>query len=404
MDDMADVPALEGGAPVRATFLPFGEPSITEAEIDEVVATLRSRWIGTGEKSARFETEFAQYVGAQHAVAVSSCTAALHLSYLATGCGPGDEVVVPSLTFAATANAVVHTGATPVLCDVDPATFNATAEHVEAAMTERTKAIVVVHFGGQPCDLDAIYELAARRGVAVIEDCAHAVGAEYRGRMIGSFDGFSCFSFYANKNLTTAEGGMVTTPNAEAARDLAVWRLHGLDRDAWKRFHTREVMISTCVYPGFKYNLTDLAASLGLHQLKRLPTMLERRERFAAQLDSLIDSLDGVTQQVRVGDRAEGRHGLHLYAVTIDPAAFRVDRNHLIAALRAENIGGAIHYEPVHRQPYYAERLGITDSALPHSSRIGSTVMSIPAQDSMTDADFEDVLFATDRVLRYYRS
>lgn len=401
---MTDLPALEGGAPVRDRFLPFGEPSITEAEIDEVVATLRSRWIGTGEKTARFEKAFAEYVSARHAVAVSSCTAALHLSYLATGCGPGDEVIVPSLTFAATANAVVHTGATPVFCDVDRATFNITAAEIERTITEATKAIVVVHFGGEPCELDAIYALAASRGVAVIEDCAHAVGAEYRGRMIGSSEGFSCFSFYANKNLTTAEGGMVTTPNEQAAADLAVWRLHGLDRDAWKRFHTREVMISSCVYPGFKYNLTDLAASLGLHQLERLPQMLQRREALAARLDSLIDSLGGVTQQSRVSDRQQGRHGLHLYAVTIDPAAFSVDRNHLIAALRAENIGAAIHYEPVHRQPYYAQRFGASDAAFPNSSAIGSTIMSIPAQDSMSDEDFDDVLTATERVLRYYRS
>ncbi|MDP1794461.1 MAG: DegT/DnrJ/EryC1/StrS family aminotransferase, partial [Acidimicrobiales bacterium] len=252
--------------------------------------------------------------------------------------------------------------------------------------------------------LNEIYGFAEDRGVAVIEDCAHAVGAEYKGRMIGSFAGFSCFSFYANKNLTTAEGGMVTTPDAEAAANLAVWRLHGLDRDAWKRFHTREVMISSCVYPGFKYNLTDLAASLGLHQLARLPAMLDRREGLASRLDGLIDSLDGVTQQARVADRSEGRHALHLYAVIIDPAAFRVDRNHLIAALRAENIGGAIHYEPVHRQPYYAERLGLPDDALPNSSRIGSNIISIPAQDSMSDADFDDVLTATERVLRYYHS
>lgn len=401
---MADLPALEGGTPVRPTFLPFGEPSITDTEIDEVVATLRSRWIGTGEKAARFETAFARYVSAQNAIAVSSCTAALHLSYLAAGCGPGDEIIVPSLTFAATANAVVHAGATPVLCDVDPSTFNATAEHLERAVSNRTKAVVVVHFGGQPCELDDVYAFAEERGFAVIEDCAHAVGAEYRGRMIGSFRGFSCFSFYANKNLTTAEGGMVTTPDAQAAANLTVWRLHGLDRDAWKRFHSKEVMISSCVYPGFKYNLTDLAASMGLHQLDRLPTMLERREGLAARLDGLVDSLDGVTQQFRVADRIDGRHGLHLYAVVIDPDAFRVDRNHLIAALRAENIGGAIHYEPVHRQPYYAERLRITDDALANSSHIGSHIMSIPAQDSMTDTDFDDVLTATQRVFRYYRA
>lgn len=389
---------------MRDAFLPFGEPSITEEEIDEVVATLRSRWIGTGAKTQRFESDFARYVSATHAVSVSSCTAALHLSLLAAGCGPGDDVVVPSLTFAATANAVVHAGANPVLCDVDAQTFNATVGTIERALTPKTKAVIVVHFGGEPCDLGPIYEFATTRNIKVIEDCAHAVGAEYRGRMIGSFDGFSCFSFYANKNLTTAEGGMVTTPDPEAAAAMSVWRLHGLDRDAWKRFHTREVMISSCVYPGFKYNLTDLAASLGLHQLRRLPAMLDRREAHARRLDDLIESLNGVTAQQRVTDRALGRHGLHLYAVTIDAEAFRVDRNQLIAALRAENIGAAIHYEPLHRQPYYAERLSHVDADFPNASRIGSTILSIPAQDSMSDSDFDDVLEATQRVFSYYRT
>lgn len=401
---MGDLPALEGGTPVRSSFLPFGEPSITEDEINEVVATLRSGWIGTGAKTTAFEAQFAGFVHANNAVAVNSCTAALHLSLLAAGCGPGDDVVIPDLTFAATANAVVHCGARPVLAEVDPKTFNVTRDTVASAVTPNTRAVVPVHFGGLACDLEGIYGLATERGLAVVEDCAHAVGAEYRRKMIGSFPGLSCFSFYANKNLTTGEGGMIATPDADIAAKISSWRLHGLDRDAWKRFHTREVMLSSCVYPGFKYNLTDVAASLGLHQLRRLPEMLATRERHAERLDATLREIPGLTMQYRPNDRDEGRHGLHLYAAVMDPEAFRIERNELVAALRAENIGAAIHYEPIHRQPYYAQLLGLDDAALPHAARIGGSIISLPAQASMTDTDVDDVVTALTRVCDFYRS
>lgn len=399
----ADLPAIEGGPPVRDSFLPFGTPSITEAEIDEVVATLRSGWIGSGEKVQRFEGEFGSYVGADHAVAVNSCTAALHLSLLAAGCCEGDEVITSALTFAATANAIVHTRAKPVLADIDPATLNVTASTIEPHITSRTRALIPVHFGGLPCELDDIYQLAAENGLTVIEDCAHAVGAEYRGRMIGNSKGSCCFSFYANKNLTTAEGGMVTTPDADVAERVSEWRLHGLDRDAWKRFHAKELNLSWCTYPGFKYNLTDLAASMGIHQLQRLPAMLATREEYAALLDPVIDSYPEIRRQFRSSDIGESRHALHLYVIIIDPQAFTVERNHLVAALRAENVGAAIHYEPLQRHPFYRNLLSIEDDDVPDASEVGSNILSLPLTPSMTKEDLLDVIAALEKVLRFYR-
>ncbi|MGH9013427.1 MAG: DegT/DnrJ/EryC1/StrS family aminotransferase [Acidimicrobiia bacterium] len=395
--------AIDGGAPVRNEFMPFGVPSITDDEINEVVDTLKSGWIGTGHKAQRFEHEFARYTGADHAVAVSSCTAALHLALLALDCGPGDEVVTSDLTFVATTNAILHSGATPVVADVDATTWNVTAETLAAACSPRTKALLPVHFGGLACELDAIYDFADEHGIAVVEDCAHAVGTERRGRRLGSTPGVSCFSFYANKNLTTSEGGMLTTPAEDLAARIVTWRLHGLDQDAWHRFQTTELLRSWCTYPGFKYNLTDLAASLGIHQLARLDTMLEQRESLATQLDPVVDSLPGASRQPRPTDRSEGRHGLHLYAITIDPSAFTVDRDHVVQALRAENIGAAIHYEPVHRHPYYEQLLGVGDADRPVASAVGSTILSLPLTPAMSPADLDDVANALERVLVHYR-
>jgi len=399
----AHVPAIEGGSPVRDTFLPFSTPSIGDDEINEVVDTLRSGWLTTGPKAQRFEERFAEYVGTSHAVAVSSCTAALHLSLLAVGCGPGDEVIVPDLTFPATVNAVVHTGARPVLGDVDASTWNLTPAEIERRISPRTKAVIPVHFGGLPCELDGIYDLARERDIRVVEDCAHAVGAEYKGKLIGSTPGPNAFSFYANKNLTTAEGGMITTDDHEVAAKTATWRLHGLDRDAWKRFHVQESTPFRCVFPGFKYNLTDVAAALGLWQLARLPEMLADRERIASRYDAIVDGWEGVSRQPRYATRDEGRHGLHLYAIVVDPGCVTVSRDRLIAAVRDENVGAAVHYEPIHQQPYYADLLGIGDEDMPGATRVGSWVMSLPLSPGMSERDVDDVLVATEKVLAYYR-
>jgi dTDP-4-amino-4,6-dideoxygalactose transaminase len=306
--------AIEGGKPVREHMLLFGAPSFGDEEIAEVVDTLKSGWISTGPKTAKFEQAFAGYVGAKYAVGLNSCTAGLHLSLVVSGIGVGDEVIVPSITFGATANVVEHVGARPVLVDIDPVTLCINPKQIEEAITPRTRAIIPVHYGGMPCAMDEINALALAHRFLVIEDAAHAIGTKYKGRSIGTISPLTNFSFYANKNLSTAEGGMVTTDDAALEDKLRVYHLHGLSRDAWKRYHTKEFSMSEVVVPGYKYNMTDLQASLGMHQLSKQEAWIARREEIATFYDEAFSELDGI---VRTVPRADGmsRHALHLYVI-----------------------------------------------------------------------------------------
>ena len=394
--------AIDGGAPVRENLLVFGAPTLDEAEYDEVLDTLRSGWIGTGPKTFRFEREFGEYIGVAHAVAVNSCTAALHLALVVNGIGDGDEVITTPLTFAATANVTLHQGARPVFVDIDPCTLNIDPARVERAITPKTRAILPVHFGGLPCDMDALQSIASEHGLALIEDAAHAVGAEYKGKMIGSFGNLTCFSFYANKNLTTAEGGMITTNDPALADQLAVWRLHGLNRDAWKRYQSHKLMLSDAVCAGYKYNMTDLQASLGIHQLRKQPDFLNKREQYAAIYDQAFDSLAGVRRQPRPND-GETRHALHLYVLILDLEQFRVDRNQIVAALLAENVGAAIHYRALHTHPLYRDRFGFRPSDFPHADLVGETILSLPLTPGMTETDVHTVIEGVYKVLDAYR-
>lgn len=372
-----------------------------EEEIAEVVATLRSGWIGTGPKTQQFEEDFAKYVGSKYAVAVNSCTAGLHLSLLVLGVGPGDEVITSPLTFAATANVVEHCGARPVFVDIDPATLNIDPAKIEAAITARTKALLPVHFGGLPCDLDRILEIANRHHLIVVEDAAHAAGARYRGKLIGAIGHMTNFSFYPNKNLTTGEGGMVTTDDESWVEKLQVYRLHGLSRDAWKRFSSRRLMLSQAVLPGYKYNMTDLQSSLGIHQLRKLERFLEVREQYAQLYDQVFGKLPGVRLQPR--PTADGmRHGLHLYVLILDTDQFTASRNEIIDALLAENIGAALHYRALHTHPYYQEKYGYRPEEYPHAYHIGESILSLPLTPGMSQADLEDVISAVEKVLSYY--
>jgi dTDP-4-amino-4,6-dideoxygalactose transaminase len=382
--------------------LVFGAPVLGEDEIAEVLDTLRSGWIGTGPKTSSFEAEFAQYVGARHAVAVNSCTAALHLSLVVSGVGPGDEVVTTPLTFCATANVAVHQGAIPRFADIDPDTLNVDPGEIERAITPRTKVVVPVHFGGLPCDRRAIGEIADRYGLSVVEDAAHAVGARSDGRMIGAGGNLTCFSFYANKNLTTAEGGMVVCDDGERAEALAVYRLHGLNRDAWERYRSQRLILSDTIHPGYKYNMTDLQASLGIHQLRKQERFLEIRERHARRYDEAFRSMPGVGLQPRPDGRLT-RHALHLYVLLLDLEQFTVDRNQVVVALRAENIGAAIHYRALHTHPYYRDRFGYRPDAFPNAARAGERILSLPLTPGMTDEDVDDVIEAVTKVLTAYR-
>lgn len=394
--------AIDGGTPVRGQFLVFGKPCLGEEEIQEMVDTLRSAWIGTGPKAARFEQAFAEYVGSQRALAVNSCTAALHLGLIVSGIQAGDEVITSPLTFAATANVIVLTGARPVFADINPVTLNIDPKAIERAITPRTRAIMPVHFGGLPCEMDEIMALAKDHQLAIVEDAAHAVGTRYHGKMIGSLGNIACFSFYANKNLTTGEGGMVTTDDEALAEKIEVYRLHGLSRHAWQRYTSRRLLLSDALVPGYKYNMPDLMASLGIHQLRKQEAFLSIRERYATIYDQAFCNLPGVRLQPRP-QGGQDRHALHLYVLILDLAQFRVSRNDIIDALLAENIGAALHYRAVHTHPYYCETYGYRPEDFPIAASVGESILSLPLTPGMTEADVQDVITAVNKVLDAYR-
>jgi dTDP-4-amino-4,6-dideoxygalactose transaminase len=381
----------------RREFLVFGSPAIGEEEIVEVVATLRSGWLGTGPRVQRFEADFRAYVGCAHAVALNSCTAGLHLALQVLGIGPGDEVITTPLTFSATANVIVHVGATPVFADVDSRTMNLDPEAVARAVTPRTKAILPVHLAGRPCDMDALLEVAHRHGLAVIEDAAHAVEARYRGRAVGTIGDLTAFSFYVTKNLVTGEGGMVTTNNAAWAEEVRVRSLHGISRDAWKRYSAEGFQPYDTLFPGYKYNMTDLQAALGIHQLARLEANLAVRERHWRRYAEAFRDHPLLTAPAPAdpGDR----HARHLFTVLLDTDRAGISRNEFIVRLKAENIGTGIHFTPLHLHSYFAKTFGFARGQFPAAEAIGDRTVSLPLSAKLTDDDVEDVIAAVFRVL-----
>lgn len=376
---------------MRERFLTFGAPLIGEAEIAEVVDSLRSGWLGTGPKVARFERDFAAYKGADQAVAVNSCTAALHLSLLAAGLGPGDEVITTPLTFCATVNAILHAGATPVLADVDPITFNLDPAAVAARITPRTRAILPVHFAGRPCDMGAFVALAERYDLRVIEDCAHAIESTYDGRPVGTFGDFGCFSFYVTKNVVTGEGGMILARRAEDAARLKTLALHGMSHDAWRRFSDSGYRHYQVVECGFKYNMMDLQAAIGLHQLARVEASWQRRCAIWARYQDAFADLP-VTRPAAPEPRS--RHAHHLYTLLIDAARCGRARDDFLAHMTAQRIGVGVHYLSLPEHPYYQDRLGWRPEDTPNAMRIGRQTVSLPLSPALTDADVEDVIAA----------
>jgi dTDP-4-amino-4,6-dideoxygalactose transaminase len=386
---------------MRETFLPFARPAIGEEEIAELVETLRSGWITTGPKVERFADAFRDGVGGRFAVPVSSATAGLHVALLALGVGPGDEVVTTPMTFVATLNTIVHSGARPVLVDVDAATLNLRVEDVAEKLTERTKAIVPVHFVGQPADLDPLLELAASRGVSILEDAAHAVGAEYKGRRIGSFPTTSVFSFHPNKNMTTGEGGMVVTEDEAVFEKASLLKFHGMDRESWKRFAKAGSPRYDVAVPGFKYNMMDIQAALGLHQLKRLEGFLRERERLARRYDDLLAGRSGLLLPQRVAYPV--RHAWHLYTPLLDLERLAIDRDGFLAELKKRNIGAGVHYTAAHEFSYYAETFGWRPDDFPEAHFVSERIFSLPLFPGLTDADQDDVVEAIDEVLAAFR-
>jgi dTDP-4-amino-4,6-dideoxygalactose transaminase len=390
------VNVISDAAAVRQKFLPFALPSIGEEEIAEVVDCLRSGWITTGPKVKRFETEFAKWIGAQHAIAVNSCTAGLHISLAALGVRPGDEVIVPSLTFCATANVVVHLGATPVLVDTN-ANFNIDPGAITAAITPRTRAIIPVHYSGQSCDLAEIYAIAKEHGLAVVEDAAHAVGTTYRDRKIGSdaiLNGNSIrrtavFSFYATKNMTTGEGGMITTNDSALAEQMRLLTLHGMSRDAWKRYSATGSWFYDVVAAGYKYNMTDIQAALGIHQLTKLPSFISTRQQYAQQYDAGLSGLDAIRLPRTYSDR---NHTYHLYVIRLVLDKLNIGRAEFIQELTKSNIGSSVHFIPVHLHQFYQSRFGCRPGQLPETEAAYNEMISLPLYPAMTQEDVMDVI------------
>lgn len=382
--------------PPRSEYLVFGSPEIREEEIEEVLATLRSAWIGTGPRVARFESEFRDYVGAEHAVALNSCTAGLHLAMQGLGLGPEDEVIVPAMTFAATANAVVHAGGRPVLADVDRDTMCLTPEAVEEKLTPRTRAIVPVHFAGRPCEIKAIVGLARESGVMVVEDCAHAIETLVGDRHVGTFGDFGVFSFYVTKNVVTGEGGMVVTADEDAAARIKTLALHGLSADAWSRFSDEGYKHYEVVEPGFKYNMMDLQAALGVHQLARAEANLGRREEIWRRYDEAFADLPLRTP---AAEEPGTRHARHLYTVMLDLERLSRTRDEVLIDLHRQNIGTGVHYRALHLHPYYRESNGHGLGDFPNSEWISDRTVSLPLSPKLTDEDVEDVIVAMRRAL-----
>jgi len=383
-------------APVRTEYLVFGSPLLGEEEIQEVTETLRSGWIGTGPKVTRFQKDFASYVGAIHAAAVSSATAALHLSLVAAGIGAGDEVITTPMTFCASINAVIHAGAIPVLADCRRETMNIDPDDVARRITSRTRAILPVHFAGRPCEMDRLGELASRHGLQIIEDCAHAIETEYHGRHAGTFGTFGCFSFYATKNVTTGEGGMVIAQKEEHISRVRMLALHGMSKDAWRRFSDDGYKHYDVVECGFKYNMTDIQAALGIHQLALVERNWERRRSIWERYD--INFADLPLELPRPACSGT-RHAYHLYTVLIDEKRAGLTRDEFIQALHACNIGVGVHYRAVPEHPYYQDRFGWQTSDYPVATAIGRQTVSLPLSAKLTDDDVEDVVHAVRTVL-----
>ena len=399
-----DIPAIEGGTPVRDDFLVFGRPDIREAEIQEMTATLRSGWIGSGPRTQRFEEAFAAYQEVPHAVALSSCTAALHLSLIASNLRRDAKVLVPAMTFAATANAVIHAGGHPVFVDVDRETWQMDLDGVEKALQEDARrreidAVVPVHFAGRPLDMDRLSALGKSTGVTIISDAAHAIESRWKGKPLGSCGETCAYSFYVTKNMTTGEGGMVTTHDPGVAARIRTLALHGLSHDAWHRYGDEGFKHYQVVEAGFKYNFTDMQAALGIHQLARLDKNHSRRGEIWSRYDA---AFAGLPVQ-RAAPRDPGsEHARHLYILLLDLEHVQITRDRLLEALHRENIGTGVHYVAPPLQPYFQEKWGTSSVKFPVAEWLSERTFSLPLSSNMSDRDVDDVITALSRILTYY--
>jgi dTDP-4-amino-4,6-dideoxygalactose transaminase len=385
--------------PVREKFLVYGAPLIGEAEIAEVLDTLRSGWLGTGPKVKRFEQDLQNYVEAKHAIALNSCTAGLELALDVARVGDGDEVITTPMTFCATSNVIVHRGAKPVFVDVERETMNIDATRIEAAITPRTKAILPVHLAGRPCDMNTIMEIANRHGLSVIEDCAHALETLYEGRKVGTFGQIGAYSFYVTKNVCTGEGGMVVTNRDDWADELRMKSLHGISRDAWKRFSAAGYQPYETIYPGYKFNMMDIQGALGIHQLARVEENLRVREQLWKLYDDAFRNIPQVEFPAKALESGS-RHARHLYVLWLGLDRLNITRDQFVDAMKAENIGTGVHYTALHLHQYYRETFGYKPGDMPNAEWIGERTISLPLSPSLSPRDAEDVVEAVRRVCR----
>lgn len=369
----------------------FGSPLIGKDEIDEVVDSLKSGWLGTGPKVTQFEQDFKKYKNCDYAVSVNSCTAALHLSLLAAEIRPGDEVITTAMTFCATVNAIIHAGATPVLADIDRKTLNIDPKDIERKITSRTRAIIPVHFAGYPCDMDSICSLAEKHHLQIIEDCAHAIESEYHGKKTGTFGGFGCFSFYVTKNVVTGEGGMIITGNEAAAARLKRLALHGLSSDAWKRYSDDGYKHYYVEEAGFKYNMMDIQAAIGIHQLKRIEENWHRRKTVWMTYNEAFRDLPVVLPNI---PDSKIKHAYHLYPLLVDRSSSGIDRDTFLVEMTRRNIGVGVHYLSIPEHPYYQRTYGWRPEDFPVASEVGRSTVSLPLSAKLTDEDVDDVIEA----------
>jgi dTDP-4-amino-4,6-dideoxygalactose transaminase len=394
----------------RERYLPFALPTIGEEEIAEVVDSLRSGWVTTGPKVKKFEEEINQYVGCKHSIAVNSCTAGLHVALTAVGVKPGDEVIVPTLTFTATANVVVHLGAKPVFVDVGD-DFNIDPEKIRESISDKTRVIIPVHHSGQSVNLEEVYEIARNHNLHVIEDAAHAIGSIYKDNRIGSdrLNYYSnsnglrravVFSFYATKNITTGEGGTISTDDDELAEKMRLLSLHGMSKDAWKRYSSAGSWFYEVVDAGYKYNMTDIQASMGIHQLKKLEGFIKKRQEYAYLFDRGFEAISEIELPIRLKDR---NHVYHLYIIRLKLEQLKIDRAQFIEELKDLNIGTSVHFIPVHLHPFYQEKFGYRRGDLPNAEKLYDGMISLPIYPSMTQEDVHDVILAVESLVKEYR-
>jgi perosamine synthetase len=386
--------------PTENPFLSFHVPEIGEEEVAAVLETLRSGWLTTGAKVKQFEGDFARYIGGHHAVAVNSGTAALHLALDAIGIREGDEVIVPTMTFTATAEVVVYFKARPVLIDCEADTLNLDAAQIESKITRHTKAIIPVHIAGHPCDMAAIMEIARRHNLRVVEDAAHALPAQHRGQMVGTIGDITCFSFYATKTITTGEGGIAATDNDEWADRMRMMSLHGISKDAWKRYSSEGFWYYEVNCPGFKYNLTDIAAALGIEQLKKCDRFWQARKRIVQRYNDAFAEVPEIQTPV---SRPNVQNAWHLYVIQLDLQRLRITRNEFIEALKKENIGTSVHFIPLHLHPYYRDALNHDLNDFPKANGVFERIISLPIYPRMTEDDVQRVIASVKKIVSNHR-